>query len=208
MLCHLTLSSLILSVCVSQEIKLSGAFSSLSSQSGDFPTALGAVSILEYGTEVFYYAIKSTPRLDAGHCWTAKEAKNMKVRVLTGEKSISLQTPRRGWLYFDIVIILTCLLVFFWSISITFISIPQLMIKIINIPWNRGNGERICGSLRWSPELGPLDWDRFPLLSFKSVCHPRRKIFVTKQCWSLLLAIETQGTGAAFSQTSPSSPIG
>lgn len=136
-------------------------------------------------------------RLGVSSCWTLKERKVLRVTLLLGEKSINLQTPRRGWLvfwyyyYFNMhaSVLLKHMDYIHWHYTIGN--------KIINIPLNRKNRERICGSLRWSPKIEPLDLDRFSLLSLESVCHPRSKIFVAKQGGSLLFVLQILGTGVS-----------
>lgn len=51
--------------------------------------------------------------------------------------------------------------------------------KIISIPLNRRDGERICGSLMWSTKITALDLNRFSLLSFTCM-SPKKEDFC---CW-------------------------
>lgn len=160
MLYHQTLSSLIWFMHVSEEIKLSEAFSLYSSQWWAFPTAPDAISILEYWTQVILSDNQEyTAKVDVSFCWTLKERKNMRGTLLSGEKSTRLQTLRRGWLAF------CCYFNMRASVLLKFIDCINwhhtIGDKIINISLNRGNRERICGTLRWSPNIGPLDWIDF-----------------------------------------------
>lgn len=114
-----------------------------------FPTALDEISILEYSTEVIFIMQSRLLPLMLDMCYgsTLKESPQA-VALLTGEKSISLQTPRRGWLvfrqyyYFNMhaSVLLKIIDRIHWHDTIGD--------KIINISLNRDDRERICGSLR------------------------------------------------------------
>lgn len=163
-----------------------------------FPTALDEISILEYSTEVIFIMQSRLLPLMLDMCYgsTLKESPQA-VALLTGEKSISLQTPRRGWLvfrqyyYFNMhaSVLLKIIDRIHWHDTIGD--------KIINISLNRDDRERICGSLRWSLEIGPLDLDRFSLFPLNA-CPPRRKISIAEWGWSLLLLLGIQRIGVFF----------
>lgn len=202
MLYHQTLSSLIWFMHVSEEIKLSGAFSLHSSQWWAFPTAPDAISILEYWTEVILSGNQEyTAKVDVSYCRTLKERKNMRGTLLSGEKSTRLQTLRRGRLAF----------------CYSFNMYASALLKFIDyIHWYYTIGDKNHqylieqgkqGENLWYPQVKPKHWttglDRFSLLNLESVCHPRRKIFVTKRGWSLLLVLEIQGTEVSFFPTIP-----